>query len=280
MTASNLLEPAKDTQPGELFRNGQLNDAVTAQLARVKANPADQAERLFLFELLVFQGDYDRAGRQIAAIDYGDPTLDATIAVYRRLLDAERVRQNVFAGKGRPEFLAESPSHTALRLQAVLAIANGELAEAAKLLSQATEQTPTITGQINEKPFSLLVDCDDVFGTVLEVISATGAYFWVPLEQICTLDLEAPRFPRDLIWMSATVELTDGQQGEVYLPVLYPNSSRSSDDQIRLGRQTDWQAAENNGTSGPTLGFGMRTFLVDDNLLGALDLRSLQINHS
>ena len=177
MTASELLEPAKDTQPGELFRSGHLNDAVTAQLARVKANPADQAERLFLFELLVFQGDYERAARQIAAINYGDPALDATVAVYRRLLDAEKTRQKVFAGSGTPQFLTESPAHTALRLQAVQALASGATAEAAKLLSQATEQTPIVVGQLNDKPFALLVDCDDVFGTVLEVINAAGRTF-------------------------------------------------------------------------------------------------------
>jgi protein involved in temperature-dependent protein secretion len=35
----------------ELFQAGQLQAAIDAQTQKVKANPADQAARLFLFEL-------------------------------------------------------------------------------------------------------------------------------------------------------------------------------------------------------------------------------------
>ncbi len=45
----------------ELYRAGKLQEAITAQVAEVKANPTDQGKRLFLFELLVFAGDLDRA---------------------------------------------------------------------------------------------------------------------------------------------------------------------------------------------------------------------------
>lgn len=270
---SQLLEPAADTQPGDLFRGGQLTAAIAAQTARVKADPAKQAERLFLFELLVFNGDVERAGRQIQAIDYSDPALDGVVAVYRRLLDAERTRRGVLAGETRPQFLLAVPPHAELRLQAIAALQSGNAASALQLLTQAAEQSPAVQGQVNERPFSLLVDCDDIFGGLLEVVSGTGAYFWLPLEQIASLEVEAPRFPRDLIWASATLELVDGQQGDVFLPVLYPDSYRSDDEQVRLGRKTDWHTIEN----GPTIGRGMRTLLADDEPLAALALRSLRV---
>jgi len=53
---------------GELFKAGRLAEAVAQQLQEVKAHPADQARRVFLFELLCFDGDLDRARRQADAI--------------------------------------------------------------------------------------------------------------------------------------------------------------------------------------------------------------------
>ena len=41
---------------------------------------------------------------------------------------------------------------------------------------------------------------------VLEVF-ARGSYFWVPLEQIDSLAMSAPRVPRDLIWAPARLEM-------------------------------------------------------------------------
>ena len=47
----------------ELFQAGKLQEAIDTQIAQVKANPADQGKRLFLFELLAFAGELDRARR-------------------------------------------------------------------------------------------------------------------------------------------------------------------------------------------------------------------------
>jgi type VI secretion system protein ImpE len=49
----------------ELFKTGMLSDAIAAQVQEVKSHPADHGRRLFLFELLAFAGDLDRARKQI-----------------------------------------------------------------------------------------------------------------------------------------------------------------------------------------------------------------------
>ena len=82
---------------GDLFKAGKLSEAVDAQLKEVKAKPADHGQRLFLFELLAFAGDLDRAQRQIEAINYNDMELDAAVLAYRRLLDSERARRRLFS---------------------------------------------------------------------------------------------------------------------------------------------------------------------------------------
>jgi type VI secretion system protein ImpE len=255
----------------ELYKAGRLREAIDAQVQEVKSRPADHAKRLFLFELLAFAGDLDRARRQIDVVNYGDLGLDAAVTGYRQLLDAEQARRRLFSDGVKPEFLAPPPGHVALRLEAVNRLREGRPAEAAGLLTQAGAAGQP-RGQLNGKPFDALRDADDLFGTVVEVM-AHGAYYWVPLEQVVTLAMNPPRFPRDLLWAPARLEL-EGAAGEVFLPALYPGSHEHPDDAVKLGRSTDWRGAE----GGPVLGVGLRTFLVGEDAVSLLELRQLEIS--
>ena len=49
----------------ELFQAGKLNEAVQALGAELRDNPTDVRRRTFLFELLCFAGEYDRAEKQL-----------------------------------------------------------------------------------------------------------------------------------------------------------------------------------------------------------------------
>ena len=80
----------------ELYKAGQLQNAIEAQVLEVKQNPTDHAKRLFLFELLTFAGDLDRARRQIDMIEYKDTHLDAATAIYKRLLESEQAGATCF----------------------------------------------------------------------------------------------------------------------------------------------------------------------------------------
>src|SRR5579885_3583659 len=102
----------------ELFRTGRLHEAVQAQTQSVKAAPADPNKRVFLFELLAFAGDLDRAGKQLAAVRYDEPTRDTTVTLYRLLLEAEGARRRFFRDGEEPTFLADPPDHLRLRIQA------------------------------------------------------------------------------------------------------------------------------------------------------------------
>ena len=158
-----------------------------------------------------------------------------------------------------------------MRLEAVSSLRNKQPAEARELLERANA-TPPIKGDLNNTPFSLLRDADDLFGTVLEVM-AQGHYYWVPMEQLETLTIKAPQFPRDLLWLPAHLSLRDGAAGPVFLPALYPGSHEHGDDQVKLGRLTDWKSTD----SGPTLGVGLHTYLVDDDGRTLLEWRQLTV---
>jgi len=253
----------------ELYESGQLQAAIDRQIQEVKSNPADAPKRMFLFDLLAFAGELDRAKRQIEAILTDEIPEQTAIASYRRLVEAEKLRREVFAGKARPKFLGPVPEHVELRLEALLHLSRNDVDSAVVALDKARPLTPELKGTLEGAPFSMIVDCDDLFGTVLEVL-ANGDYFWVPMEQIELITLQDPKYPIDLLWRPASMETTNSR-GEVFLPSLYPGSHTHTDDQIRLGRLTDWITPE----TGPVRGVGVHTFLLDDRDASLLEWREL-----
>jgi type VI secretion system protein ImpE len=253
----------------ELFKAGRLNDAVAAQIQEVRAHPTDQARRLFLFELLTFAGDLERARKQIDAMTYDDPAQQNALALLRRLLDSEEQRRKVFREGIAPDFFGAPPAHLRLRLEALGHVRLGRMPDAVALVNQANEALPVLHGRLNGKPFEGLRDCDDLLAGVLEVM-ANGCYFWVGLEQVASLTANPPQFPRDLIYVPARLEIGEAT-GEVFLPALYQGSHEHADDQVRLGRMTDWKESDES----LVLGVGARDFLVGEEVVGLLEWREL-----
>jgi type VI secretion system protein ImpE len=255
----------------ELYKAGKLADAVAAQTQEVKSAPADHGKRLFLFELLVFAGELERANRQIDAIKFDNIELETATTAYRRLLDSEGKRRRLFSEGLKPEFFVDPPEHVALRLDAINCLRDQKPAEAKALLERANAALPVFKGQLNDKPFESLRDADDLFAGVMEVM-AHGIYYWVPLDQVEGLSMKAPRFPRDLIWVPARLEM-EISAGDIFMPSMYPNSHAHPDELVKLGRSTDWKETPD----GPVLGVGLRTFLVGEDASSLLEWRNLQI---
>ena len=242
----------------ELFESGKLREAIDAQIAKVKAQPANNPARFFLFELFLFSGELDRARKQLDVLRYDDPQHIAAIEQYRNALDAEVKRRAVFAGTEQPKGLTDGPAHVMQRFEALPYLARGEIAEGQRRLDEANASVPALKGTINGLPFEGLYDADARFGTVLEVFGSGGIYSWVPLENVESITLNAPAAPRDVILRPANLVLTDGIEGDVLLPGLYPGSWQSADEELQLGLATDWL-----GTDGEAIrGVGLRQFLA------------------
>jgi type VI secretion system protein ImpE len=156
-------------------------------------------------------------------------------------------------------------------LQALAALARGETADAVTLLSQADELSPSTPMVLNGVPVDGLRDADDRFGPILEVIGAGGNYCWVPFEHVASLTLNTPRYPRDVVYLPAHLEIKDGPAGDVLLPNLYPDSSAAPDDALRLGRATDWVEAPGE----PVRGLGGKLFLSADGHQNLINWREL-----
>jgi type VI secretion system protein ImpE len=232
--------------PQQLFRDGRLAEAVRALSAEVRENPADARRRTFLFELLCFAGEYDRADKQLEVLGQAGPDSEIGVLLYRSALYAERQRQDLFAR-------GEYPKH-----------------------SDSPE--PKRTGAFNGKAFSSFSDADPRLGARLELFAA-GTYLWLPLEHVASVRIEAPKRLRDLLWTPAAVRTTPSfkgaELGEVLLPVLSPFSSQHRDEAVRLGRATVWEQPDGYDEQVP---FGQKMWLIDDEEIPFLELRTLEFN--
>ena len=257
----------------ELYKSGQLAEAIAAAGDEVKRHPADTGKRGFLAELLCFAGDFERADKQLDAISQTDPQTAVGISVFRQLLRAERARQQFHAEGRLPEFLGQPSPQLQRRLEASIRLREGQPAEAAAMLDEAEEQRPTLPGSSGGVPFDDIRDVDDLTAPLFEVLTSTGKYFWIPMERVETIEFHDPVRPRDLLWRRVHMVVCGGPDGEVFLPALYAGSHASEDDRIRLGRMTQWRGGE--GT--PVQGLGQRLFALGDQDAGIMELKQITI---
>ncbi|MDD3445835.1 MAG: type VI secretion system accessory protein TagJ, partial [Zavarzinia sp.] len=262
------------TEAQAAFEAGAIDAAVAAQLAIVKAKPAELGERAFLAELLCFAGDLVRADKQLDVLTTQDPKAAMPLALFRQVIRAEIARREVWNEGRVPEFLGQPPAHLQARLRAIAELRAGDTAAAAATLAEAEAATPRVAGSHDEAPFEDWRDLDDVLGGTLEVLTSTGKHFWIPIERVIQIEFHAPERARDLLFRRALLAVQDGPEGEVFIPALYvPPTGVSLPDALRLGRASDWTGGED----GPVRGLGQRTFLIGDDALGIMDLGSIAL---
>lgn len=242
----------------DLFAAGRVNEAIDQLLRQVKANPNDVGARTFLFELSCLVGDWERAERQLDVLGHQSTKAQLGVMVYRANINAERERQRVFTEGGQPHFLREPPAYIDLHVDALRQLNNGQTAEARATLDRAEEERPAIAGKLNGQPFDDFRDYDDFVAPVVELI-VKDKYVWLPLEQIKSIQITAPKQLRDMIWASARIQALDGTVGEVYMPTLYSGTSGAENDQVRLGRMTQWKQFSDD----LYMAQGLRLFLID-----------------
>ena len=255
------------------FKAGNVQAAVTAAVDHVRNSPADRAGRFALAELLAFAGDLERADKQLDVLgtnpDAGDMM---AVLMLRQLLRAETARREVFARGRAPEFLTPPPPAVRSLLEGLIRVREGNSAEAAKFLHEAEEARPRVTGTLDGVAFDDFRDLDDLTGPVLEVMTGHGKYYWVPVETVAAVEFQPPVLRCDLLWRRAKLLVRGGPEGDVFVPCLYAGSHADPDDGIRLGRKTDYRG----GDGEPTRGYGLREFLVGEDVKPIMELGRLE----
>jgi type VI secretion system protein ImpE len=107
-------------------------------------------------------------------------------------------------------------------------------------------------------------------------MTAQGAYYWAPFELLESIEFTVPKRPRDLLWRPAHLQLHGGQAVDGFVPALYPGSAQQEDDQVKLGRATDWKDSED----GPVRGAGLRVLLLGEQDRTILELNSVQFGRN
>lgn len=226
----------------ELYAAGRLDSAIEALNAELRSNPTDSQRRTFLFELLAFAGNYDRAEKQLDILARDGPDGPVKVLPYRAALQAERIREHMFETGDFPTTPVASP----------------------------------VAGTLNGRPFTSIEDADPRLGARLEVM-AGGRYLWIPFACLSGIRIHPPKNLRDVRWMPAQVVTNETARhmelGEVILPTLSPGAWRSEDPELRLGRATDWTELPD-GDYAP---LGQKMLRVDGALVPLLELRELDI---
>lgn len=188
-------------------------------------------------------GEYERAESQLDVLARENEDAEIGAWLYRAALEAERTRLGMFREDDLPREGGPDP----------------------------------VSGTLNGDPFEALTDADPRIGARLEVF-ASGQYTWLPLKHLRTVRIEPPRRLRDLKWIPARVETGPGfeelELGQVLLPATTPLAWEHHDDQVRLGRVTDWEELE----SGHVAPVGQKLLAVDDEPFPFLEIRELEVS--
>ncbi|QDV25570.1 type VI secretion system accessory protein TagJ [Aureliella helgolandensis] len=261
----------------ELFQAGDLQGALTAATAELKAKPTDVSGRLLLAELLWFSGQLDRVEKQLETVSLQSTQGAMTLALYRQILRGELAREQVLREGRPPEIVSELPEHARLTLESLMAARLGQSEQLRDLLQKASQAQPEVRGVCNGEEFVGIRDLDDRVAGVLEVITGTGKYYWVPWENIESLEMEAPKVPLDLLYRRTQIEVSGGPNGEVYVPTRYVAAADEQlEDALLLGRATDWIGEEGELVQGR----GLRTLLLGDKDLPVMEIQTLSFASS
>lgn len=259
---------------GALFRAGRLEEAVSLAGEIVRRAPGDVANRLLLAEILLFAGNAERADKVLDAAEAVDPSLGLYVSEFRHLLRAETVRRQTWREGRVPEFLGEPTEALQHTLRALAALRGGDEGAAAEAAAAAEAVRPRSAGRHGATPFDDFRDADDLCAALVEVLTATGRYFWIPVERIAEMAFAAPQRTRDLFWRRCSMTVSGGPDGDVYVPALYvdpvPSDPAPQDGGLRIGDATDWVGDR------LVRGRGQRVFLAGEDGLAIRDLSSLR----
>ncbi len=230
----------------QLFKAGKLTQAISALNTQLRNDPSDQRNRTFLFELLCFAGDYHRAEKQLSILQQeGNKESMLGTLLYKAAIHAEKTRQEMFEKKTFPTPLLDGAGIT-------------------------------VSGRLNGREFTMLSDTDPRIGEKLEVFAA-GDYLWLSYHDIASVRVDPPKRLRDLLWIPAQVTtgptFRSRELGEIMIPSMAPLSWQHPDEEVRLGRVSEWCEDE----TGQIAPYGLKCILVDGEEVPIVEVRELEI---
>ena len=267
----------------EALQRGDLGQALLELKAEIRAEPQNASLRIFLFQLLAVNGEWQKAMTQLQLCGQLDPAAELMVTAYTAAIQCERLREEIFAGKRTPLVLGEPEPWVAWMIQAQSMQSQGQSDVAEELRAKAFDAAPTTSGRLEFRAsgkgseeqresaeFAWLADADLSLGPILECM-LDGRYYWVPINHMESMRIEPPTDLRDMVWLPTQFTWVGGGQQLGFIPTRYQGSEASDDDAIRLARRTEWVSDKNGFESGR----GQRLLTTDQSEFGLLDLREI-----
>lgn len=259
----------------EALAAGDLAGCRRALVEAVRAAPGDATVRAFLFQFFCVTGEWDRAAQQLEVLGQLKPDALDMVGDYKSAIAAESTRAAVLAGRARPSVFGDPRAWVGDLVEALRHDAEGAQDAAHDLRQRALEAAPADPGSVNGVRFEWFADADTRFGPVLEVVM-NGAYRWLPLTEVATLEVEPPQDLRDVVWTVAILTINEGGQWPILIHSRYPGSEVSTEADIALARRTEWRSLGGDHAAG----LGQRLFAYGDEDMPVLDLRSLAFDRA
>jgi type VI secretion system protein ImpE len=226
----------------DLLRGGDLDRTRALLVERVRAQPADEQARMFLFQLLAVTGEWDKARTQVQALAQLSPEAQMLAAAYGQAIAAEATRKAVFAGTERAAVLIDAEGWAGGLAEAIQLIAQGNADAGLAARDAAFDAAPDCPGMFNGAAFNWIADADARFGPSFEAIIA-GRYGLIPFDAVERISSEGPVDLRDLVWYPVQIAFRAGQSVAAMLPARYPGTESAAGGDERLARATSWQEA-------------------------------------
>jgi type VI secretion system protein ImpE len=262
-----------NTQPQQLINEGKLGAALTALQDMVRKDASNAKYRNFLFQLLCVMGQWNRALTQLKVAGDLDPLSLPMVQTYREAIQCEALRKDIFSGARAPLIFGEPAPWLGLLLDALRRDAAADHAGAAAARAQAFELAPAGAGSIDGVRFEWIADADQRLGPVLEAV-VNGRYFWIPMQHIRRIELEAPVDLRDVVWCPASFTWTNGAQTVGLIPTRYEGTVESGDDALLMARRTEWDGEG----AGVSRGLGQRMLVTDVGDHALMDVRLIEFD--
>ena len=257
----------------ELLKAGRLEEALSELQAQIRSAPSDPKLRIFLSQLLIVMGQWDRALTQLRVAAELDAGAIAMARTYETAIGCETLRMQIFAGRHRPLVFGDPEPWIAHAIEAVARSGGGDYAAAATLRESAWSEAPARSGRVDGRPFEWLSDADSRLGPFFEA-NVDGKYYWIPSHRVARLDVEPPTDLRDIAWMPVHFVWTNGGDAVGLMPTRYPGSEASADAELRMARKTEWTEV----APGEFHGLGQRIFATDGDECALMDVRTIEFD--
>lgn len=256
----------------EKLAAGQLNEALEDLKGAVRTSPSSTHLRIFLFQLLAVLGQWDKALAQLAVIGDLDASTLPMVQTYREALRCELLRAEVFGGRRAPVWFGSPDPWMASVTESLRLYGQGEYEQAGSVRDAAFEEAPEMPGSIDGEAFSWIADADMRLGPILEAI-VNGQYYWIPVERLQRIEIEAPKDLRDVVWLPVHFTWANEGQAPGLIPTRYPGSENGPGSDIQLARRTDWE--EHPG--GYYQGLGQRMLVTETGEYALMDVRTVEL---